>query len=263
MGVARLTSSARTIWPKSGPRWKPKWRPPGCLDHDVGPHDVRRHQVRRELDPREAQVQPLRQRLDQQGLPEPGDAFQQGVPSGEQADQDPSHDLRVAHHHLADLVRERREHCDETAPRALRPAWHPPFRAESRESRAESGVSLSVSALGSRLSALVWFFSSLQLPQMLLGDIHPVLLRRKTGRQLDVSLPLLHGLLHVHLLVRQGQAVRGARVRSAPATGRGYIAPRPPRTGPSPRSSSPRLKCASSSLGSRAMACWYAATASW
>ena len=38
------------------------------LDDNVGPDDVRRHQVRGELDAREGQVEPFRERLDQQGL---------------------------------------------------------------------------------------------------------------------------------------------------------------------------------------------------
>ncbi|OQA75337.1 MAG: hypothetical protein BWY31_04693 [Lentisphaerae bacterium ADurb.Bin242] len=54
---------------------------------DLGPGDVRRHQVGRELDPREVQVQTLRQRADHQRLGQARHALQNGVPPREDARQ--------------------------------------------------------------------------------------------------------------------------------------------------------------------------------
>jgi hypothetical protein len=48
------------------------------------------------LDPGELQVQSIAERLDEQRLAQPGEAFEQRVPVGEQADQDVLHQLRLA-----------------------------------------------------------------------------------------------------------------------------------------------------------------------
>ena len=71
------------------------------LHHHVGPDDVGRHQVRRELDPRKSQVERLRQRLDQQRLPQTWDALEQHVPPGQQRDQHVIDQLLVTNDHAA------------------------------------------------------------------------------------------------------------------------------------------------------------------
>ena len=49
------------------------------------------------------QVQALRQRLDQERLPQAGHPFQEGVPPGKETGQDPADDLGVAHDDLPNL----------------------------------------------------------------------------------------------------------------------------------------------------------------
>jgi len=57
------------------------------LLEDLGTEDVAGHQVGRELHAPELQVERLSKRAHQQGLAEPGYAFEQAVPTGQQADQ--------------------------------------------------------------------------------------------------------------------------------------------------------------------------------
>ena len=105
LGVARLISSASTIWAKIGPGWKLKTRLPSRrLADDVGADDVRRHQVGRELDAVELQVEHLAERAHQQRLAQAGHAFEQGVAADEQAGQDAVDDVGVADDDLADLA---------------------------------------------------------------------------------------------------------------------------------------------------------------
>ena len=85
----------------------------GVLDDDVGADDVSRHQVRRELDPRERQIQALRQRPDEEGLAEARHALEQHVAAGKQADQHVRDDLVVPHDDLADLGAQGPERGDE------------------------------------------------------------------------------------------------------------------------------------------------------
>ena len=74
------------------------------LVEDLGAGDVGRHQVGRELDALEAQVEDLRQRLDQQRLGQPGHAGEQAVAAGEERDQDLIDDLVLADDDLAQLA---------------------------------------------------------------------------------------------------------------------------------------------------------------
>ena len=74
------------------------------LAENVGADDVRGHQVGRELDAVELQMQRLGQGADQAGLAEAGDALEQDVPVGQQADDRPVDDFFLAHDHLADLA---------------------------------------------------------------------------------------------------------------------------------------------------------------
>ena len=72
------------------------------LEH-LGADDVGRHQVRRELDPGERQVDDLRQGLQQHGLADAGDAFEEHVALGEQARDDGADQFTLADDDLADL----------------------------------------------------------------------------------------------------------------------------------------------------------------
>ncbi len=83
------------------------------LHDDVGADDVTRHQVRRELDARERELEALGEGLDQERLAETGHAFQQDVPTREQADHDLPDHLGVADDHLAHLGPERLVGVDE------------------------------------------------------------------------------------------------------------------------------------------------------
>ena len=67
------------------------------------PQDVGRHQIRRELNAGETKVQCVGQGTDQHGLAQPRDAFEQGMPAGEQAGEHAIHDGLLAHDHLAHL----------------------------------------------------------------------------------------------------------------------------------------------------------------
>ena len=73
------------------------------LDHDVGAHDVRGHEVGRELDAREPEVEALRDRPDQERLPDPRHALEETVPLREDRDDRLAHHVRVADDHLPDF----------------------------------------------------------------------------------------------------------------------------------------------------------------
>ena len=63
---------------------------------DAGAHDVGGDEVGRELDAGERAAEHLRQRRDGQGLAEAGDAFEEAVAAGEQADEHPLEDAVLA-----------------------------------------------------------------------------------------------------------------------------------------------------------------------
>ena len=88
LGVARLISSASTRLAKIGPGWKRSVLCAAVVGlHDHAADDVGGHQVGRELDARIAQLKCARQRAQQRGLAQSGNAFEQHVAAGEQADQ--------------------------------------------------------------------------------------------------------------------------------------------------------------------------------
>ena len=87
--------------------------PARILRDDVGADDVAGHQVGRELDPREGEVQALRQGLDQERLAQPRHPFQEHVAAGEEPDEDLVHHVVVADDHLLHLRPERPERLDE------------------------------------------------------------------------------------------------------------------------------------------------------
>ncbi len=76
------------------------------LLENLGAGDVGRHQVGRELDPLEAQVEDLGNRLDEQRLGQAGHAGDEAVPAGEERHQDLVDDLVLADDHLAQLVQD-------------------------------------------------------------------------------------------------------------------------------------------------------------
>ena len=67
------------------------------------PDEVGGHEIRCELDALEASAEHVGNRLDRQRLREPGDAFDQQVPTGEQADEDPLQHLVLPRDHALDL----------------------------------------------------------------------------------------------------------------------------------------------------------------
>jgi hypothetical protein len=74
----------------------------GIDDHAAD--DVSGHQVGRELDARIFQVQHARKRAQQRGLAQSGDALQQHVAAGEQADEHSVHHILLADDDLSDFV---------------------------------------------------------------------------------------------------------------------------------------------------------------
>jgi hypothetical protein len=88
------------------PADEPEGAPPGgvVLLEDLGAGDVGRHQIGRELDPREAEVERLGQRRDEERLGQPGDADEQAVTAREQRGEQVVHDLALADHPLLDLA---------------------------------------------------------------------------------------------------------------------------------------------------------------
>ena len=82
---ARLISSARMIWAKSGPFLT--WKSCDLLVEDHRADDVGRQQVGRELDAGERGVDDLRQRAHRERLGQPGHALEQDVAAGQQADE--------------------------------------------------------------------------------------------------------------------------------------------------------------------------------
>ncbi len=63
---------------------------------DAVPGDVAGHQVGRELHPAEVAREDATQRVDKQRLAQPGNAFDEDVPLGEQGDQDPFNEFLLA-----------------------------------------------------------------------------------------------------------------------------------------------------------------------
>ena len=102
-GVARLISSASTMFAKIGPGWKWKTRGAALLDEDVRADDVGGHQVGRELDAGERAVDDVGERAHEHRLAEAGHALEQHVAVGEQADERVPHELALADDDLADL----------------------------------------------------------------------------------------------------------------------------------------------------------------
>ena len=105
LGVARLISSASTRLAKIGPGWKRsvlRAAVAGLDDHAAD--DVGRHEVGRELDARILQLQGARQRAQQGCLAQPGDALQEHVPAGKQADQDAFDDIVLADDDFGDFI---------------------------------------------------------------------------------------------------------------------------------------------------------------
>ena len=103
-GAARLISSAITTLAKIGPGSKRSCVSCGlgALDQDGGAGDVGGHQVGGELDPFRLQVERPGEGAGQGRLAEPGDALEQRVAAGDQADQGAADRLGLADHRLAD-----------------------------------------------------------------------------------------------------------------------------------------------------------------
>jgi len=74
------------------------------LDDDVRADDVGRHQVRRELDAAEAKVERLGHGAHQHRLAEAGNALQERVRPGQEADERLSHELVLSDDEPADLA---------------------------------------------------------------------------------------------------------------------------------------------------------------
>ncbi len=70
---------------------------------DAGAHDVGRDEVGRELDASERAAEHLRERRNGQGLAEAGDAFEEAVATGEQADEHPLEHAFLADDDAAEL----------------------------------------------------------------------------------------------------------------------------------------------------------------
>ena len=101
---------------KIGPCWNSKNRLPVLgFHHHVRAEDVGRHQVGRKLDAVELQAQRFGQRADQQGFAQARHAFQQAMPSDEQASQNAVDDVVVSDDNPADLLAYGRISVDELA----------------------------------------------------------------------------------------------------------------------------------------------------
>ena len=68
------------------------------------PGDVGRLHVWRKLDAREFKFERVRHRADEHGLAQTGDTFEQGVPSGENADQDAADNVLLPDDHTLDFA---------------------------------------------------------------------------------------------------------------------------------------------------------------
>ena len=104
-GVARLISSASTIWANIGPGWKLKARLPSLASVmmlvPMMSDGIRSGVNWMRLN---FEVQHLAQRAHQQRLAQAGHAFEQGVAADEQARQDAVDDVGMADDDLADLA---------------------------------------------------------------------------------------------------------------------------------------------------------------
>ena len=90
-GVARLISSASTIWAKIGP-W-PELEPAGLLVEDADAGDVARQQIGRELNPLERRADAARDRFRQHRFADAWHIFDQDVAAAKQRHQ---HELDFA-----------------------------------------------------------------------------------------------------------------------------------------------------------------------
>ncbi len=104
LGVARLISSARRIWLKTGPCWKRNSLPLLGVDDDGGAGDVGGHEVGRELDAPEVEREGAGKGADEEGFTEAGDAFKQRMPVTEEADEDAVDDVFLSDDNAPDLL---------------------------------------------------------------------------------------------------------------------------------------------------------------
>ena len=103
-GVARLISSARTMFAKIGPLAELEDLAAALrLVDDRRAEDVGRHEVGRELDARERERERLGERAHEHRLAEAGHALEQRVAAGEHAGDDAVDHLAVADDRLRDL----------------------------------------------------------------------------------------------------------------------------------------------------------------
>ena len=111
-GAARLISSAITRLAKIGPAFETQLgaalRRCFCTS-TVGAGDVGGHQVGRELDACRLEVEAGGERAGERRLAEPGDALEQRVPAGDQADQHAADGLALADDRGRDLALDRRD----------------------------------------------------------------------------------------------------------------------------------------------------------
>ena len=108
-GDARLISSASSRFVKIGPAWKTNCLLPVALLQDVAAGDVRRQQVGRELDAADVERQQPRERLDELGLAQARQTFEQHMSPGEQRRDDLVDHLLLAEDHAAQLVDDARD----------------------------------------------------------------------------------------------------------------------------------------------------------
>ena len=102
---ARLISSASRKLAKTGPSSVSNVA--GARAVDAGADEVGRHQVGRELDALEGAAEDVGERLDGQRLGQAGDALEQDVAAGQEADEDPLEHLVLADDDAADLEQDR------------------------------------------------------------------------------------------------------------------------------------------------------------
>ena len=84
------------------------------FEHDVGADQVGRHQIGGELDALKLQAECVGQRTHQQGFAEPGHAFEQDVPAGDQGGQRVVDDVRKPNDDLTDFGAQRSRSRNET-----------------------------------------------------------------------------------------------------------------------------------------------------
>ena len=82
-----------------------------------GANDVRRQHVGRELQAVELQLGGRGERLERESLGQPRNAFEQDVPIGDQAHEQPVHEVLLAHQHARNLLAQRRNPAGSSAHR--------------------------------------------------------------------------------------------------------------------------------------------------